>query len=775
MSWKEKLEGRLPSALEREIDIFETQIELRKKGKIEEKLFAETRLRRGVYGQRYDNGQRHDGEKTQEVKYPAGETKGPSTLWDAPGMMRIKIPMGRLSAEQLEAIAELAEEYSDRILHITTRQDVQLHFVHIEDTPDLMRRLAAVGVTTREACGNTVRNVTTCPFAGVCRDEPFDVSPYAHAVTYFLLGHDDTQDFGRKFKVAFSGCKPNPCGLVTFHDIGCIAVMGTLGGSPNPPATGAPGASPGGAHAPATQNARRGFAFYVGGGLGAVPQAAQLLDPFVTEEELLPLCQAIARIFARHGEKANRQKARMKFLIKKLGFEEFKRLVLEERTKLRPDPRWTAFLADLHRTDEKPLRPPAPLPPEPHPEGFARWARHNVLPQKQPGYAIATITLPLGDLTSDQARLLAAIARKYTGDALRTTAEQNLLLRWVSEGDLPALYQELVAADLAEGGASTITDITACPGTDTCKLGISSSRALAAELRRELAASGAGDNDRMQGLHIKASGCFNSCGQHHVADLGFLGVSRNVNGRRVPHFQLVIGGKWTDNASTYGLAIGAIPSKRVPAFARRITEMYAKDRQNGESFAEFVNRIGKKTIRTMVEETQVIPSHEQDPSYYSDWGDPREYTIDDMGVGECAGEIVPYVQVGLASSEREIFEAQVMLDEGNIEGAGRAAYNAMLEAARALTREKNANLGSEPEEIVREFRTHFYDTQLFFDPYAGGKFAQYFFRAHDEKGRATSKESAHQLIEEAQLFVDAAHQCYSRHGSALGAPTAVTA
>jgi sulfite reductase (ferredoxin) len=746
-----KLEGRLPPALEREIDIFETQIELRKKGKIEERLFAETRLRRGVYGQRYDNGQRHDGEQTRQLAYPAGETKGPSTLWDAPGMMRIKIPFGRLTATQLEAIAELAEEYSDRILHVTTRQDVQLHFVHIEDTPDLMRRLAAAGVTTREACGNTVRNVTACPIAGVCGEESFDVTPYANAVTYFLLGHDDTQDFGRKFKVAFSGCKDNPCGLVTFHDIGCIAkVQGENGGS------------------------QRGFELYVGGGLGAVPQAAQLFDPFVSEQELLPLCQAIARVFGRLGEKANRQKARMKFLIKKLGLEEFKRLVVEERAKLRPDPRWTAFLADLHKGDEQPLRPAAPLPPAPHPEGFTRWARHNVQPQKQPGYAIASITLPLGDFTSDQARELAAIARKYTGDALRTTAEQNILLRWISEADLPALFSDLVAAGLAEPGASTITDVTACPGTDTCKLGISSSRALAAQLRRELDASGAGENERMQGLHIKASGCFNSCGQHHVADIGFLGVSRNVNGRRVPHFQLVIGGKWTHNAGSYGLAIGAIPSRRVPAFARKITEMYARDRQEGELFADYITRIGKKTVRAMVEETQIIPSHEQDPSFYTDWGDPREYTIDDMGVGECAGEVVPYVQVGLASSEREIFEAQVMLDEGNVEGAGKAAYRAMLEAARALTREKNANLGTEPEEIVTEFRTHLVDTQLFWDPYAGGKFAQYFFRAHDDKGKTTSAEAAHQLIEEAQLFVDAAHQCYTQHGAALSAAVRVT-
>ena len=223
-TWKQKLAGQVREDWAREIDIFETQIELRKKGKVEEKLFAETRLRRGTYGQRYDNGQRNDGEKTQTLAYPSGElTKGPVTMWDAPGMQRIKIPFGKLTADQLDALSDLAEEYSDQILHVTTRQDIQLHFIHIEDTPDIMRRLAAVGITTREACGNSVRNVTACPYAGVCSTESFDVIPYANAITFFLLGHPDTQDFGRKFKIAFSGCKDEPCGLTNFHDAGAIA------------------------------------------------------------------------------------------------------------------------------------------------------------------------------------------------------------------------------------------------------------------------------------------------------------------------------------------------------------------------------------------------------------------------------------------------------------------------------------------------------------------------------------------------------------------------
>src|SRR6185436_9655253 len=360
-----------------------------------------------------------------------------------------------------------------------------------------------------------------------------------------------------------------------------------------------------------------------------------------------------------------------------------------------------------------PLRPAGKLPAGPHPDGFEAWRENNVLAQRQAGYVMALITLPLGDLTSEQARALADLARKYTGDTMRTTADQNMLLRWVSEADLPDVYAGLKAIDLAASGAGTISDICACPGTDTCKLGISSSRSLAAELGKQLRASGIDKDPNAKHLHIKASGCFNSCAQHHVADIGFLGVSRNVGGRRVPHFQLVVGGQWIRNGGAYGLAIGAVPSKRVPEVVKRLTARYAAERLPDEGFSAFVTRIGKKTIRAMVEELQVLPSYEQDPSYYSDWGDPREYTIDDMGVGECAGEVVPFVEMGLANSEREIFEAQVLLDDGNIKDAATRAYSAMIEAARSLARERSPNLGSAPDEVVGEFRRHFYDTQLF--------------------------------------------------------------
>jgi sulfite reductase (ferredoxin) len=739
-TWRDELIDRMPPDWAREIDIFETQLQLKKQGKIEDKVFAETRLRRGTYGQRYDNGQRHDGVTARALAYPSATLlKGPETLWDAPGMQRIKIPFGGLTPEQMEVLADLAEEYADGICHVTTRQDFQLHFVHIDDTPDIMRRLAAVGITTREACGNSVRNVTACPLAGVCRDETFDVTPYARTIMRFLLGHPDTQDFGRKFKVALSGCRQHACGLVHMHDLGLLAVTRRENGA-----------------------VRRGFAMYVGGGLGAVPYQAKLFEPFVPEEELLPLAQAIARVFARLGEKRNRARARIKFLVKNLGIDEFKRLVLEERATLPADPRWTAYVETLPAYAETPLKPGTALNGAARPEGFDAWRATNVYEQRQPGYCVVTVALPLGDLTSRQLRRLADIARRYVGDAVRTTVEQNIALRWVREVDLPALYADLTAIGLGAPGAQTIVDVTACPGTDTCKLGIASSRGLASELRRRLTAKTVELDAAVRGLHIKLSGCFNSCGQHHIADLGFYGVSRNIGGYQVPHFQVVLGGKWEDNASAYGLAIGAIPSKNIPAVVDRLTERFVRERQGAERFQEFCQRIGKKALKEMLDEFTKVPAHGDDPSYYSDWGDPREFTTGDMGTGECAGEVVSLVEFGLADAERELFEAHLLLEAGEHPQAEARAYHAMLLVAKALVRTQFLDVGDDPDRIVQEFKTRFVDAELFDKEFASGKFAHYLLRHHGAAGRTATAESAHQLIEEASLFVEAGHACQMR-------------
>ena len=478
-----------------------------------------------------------------------------------------------------------------------------------------MRRLAAARITTREACGNRVRNVTACPYAGVCPDEVFDVTPYSRAMSRFLLGHPDCQNFGRKFKPAFSGCSQHACGLANMHDLGLIGVTRIENGKE-----------------------KRGFETYVGGGLGAVPYQAKLFDPFLPPEELLPLAQSIARVFARLGEKKNRSRARIKFLIHDLGIEKFKELVLEERKILPPDPRWTEYLATAEEFKEEPLRPPGEAPGWVR-RRFSDGSRPIRVPKSKRATSV-TVALPLGDITANQLRALADIARRFTKETIRTTVEQNIVLRWVSQARFGGNAQGSGRRGLGRPGAGTIVDIATCPGTDTCKLGISSSRGLAAELRNRLAEKSFELDESVQNLHIKISGCFNSCGQHHVADLGFYGVSRKMAGYAVPHFQVVLGGEWEHNGGYYGLPVMAVPSKNIPEVVARLTDRYAANRKHGERFKEFIKRMGKVEIKRMLEDLARLPADPSDRSYFSDWGDPREYSLRDMGIGECAGEVV---------------------------------------------------------------------------------------------------------------------------------------
>ena len=759
-TWKQILGSGIPAHMGQEIDQYENQMELRKQGKLEEKVFAELRLRRGAYGQRYDNGHRSDGVQTQEIPFPRrGLTKGPDTEFDAPGMQRIKIPFGKLTVEQLEVLADCAEEYSNSILHITTRQDIQLHFVHIEDTPDMHRRLASVGITTREACGNSVRNVTGCPLAGICRTELFDISPYAQSEFLFLLGHPDVQDFGRKFKIAYSGCAHEGCGRAMMHDLGFIAATRAVEGKEE-----------------------RGFRVVVGGGLGPVPHVAKELYDFMPESRMLPVSQAISRVYARLGEKRNRNKARIKFLVAQLGIEEFRRLVDAELETMEPDPRWQEWLDEGERTAQEWKPAPATSDGARPAPGFEEWAGTNVYEQRQPGFVAASINLPLGDLTSRQARRLADIMRKYTNGALRTTVDQNLLLRWVHQTDLVSLYNDLHVAKLVLSGAGTITDVTACPGTDTCKLGIASSRGLGAELRARMEARSLQFDPTLKHVNIKVSGCPNSCGQHHIADIGFYGSSRNVGSYKVPHFQLLLGGALEDNSGNYGLAIGAVPSKRTPEAVDRLLDLYSAEREPDEPFRSWVVRVGKKAIKEKLQDLLAVPAHEDDPTFYVDWHDAREYSIGDIGVGECAGEVVSLTQFSLASAESKAFDASLIVDEAQataneIQEASRLAYEAMVLAAHGLLKTLNPDAKGDPESVFTAFNREFIDTRVFFERFIGNSEWPYFQAAHEARGAARDRDEARRRVEEAQLFIEASYACYTRllQGQAGGSPAVATA
>ncbi len=692
----------IPTDVAREIEIYEIQLDRFQAGQVEEATFTEFRLRRGVYGQRDDRSQ----------------------------MIRVKIPFGGLTAAQLEMLADVAEEFSDNIIHITTRQDVQYHYVDINTTSELMRRLASVDITTKEACGNVVRNVTACPLSGVCNDETFDVTPYSKALSAFLLGHPDAENFGRKFKIAFSGCEEHACGLANMHDIGAVAAVKEVDGE-----------------------VKRGFKLYVGGGLGAVPHQAKVFDDFLPAEELLPISQSICRVFTRLGERRNRNKARLKFVIAKHGIEEFRKLVLEDRETLRHDPEWTAYLDNLDAYDESPLKPPTQLNGTTKPEGFEEWHQSNVQLQSQPGYAFVTITLPLGDITADQTRALADISRKYVKDTIRATVEQNIVLRWVTMTDLPALYRELKEIGLGDPGAESMVDITACPGTDSCKLGVSSSRGLAAHLRSHFIEAGV--QNEIKDFRIKISGCPNSCGQHHIANIGFFGSSKRVGGHIAPVYLVLLGGHMIENASSYGLATGKIHANYIPAFIEELTGKYVEEKQDDETFTDYVGRLGKVEIKSILSQYDQIPPYEEAPEFYIDTGDTKDYQLK-TGVGECAGEVIALVSMKLEEADRLIYESGLNLEKGKYQDSAELAFDAMIRATDGLLTTVGLQYIDDAT-TVNEFRTHFFDPGNFF---AG--FGAHLFKATEEDSSTFDHELAHRRVEEATLFVEESHNVYNR-------------
>jgi len=697
--------AHLPPEIREEIDVYETELRRVQEGQMSEKVFLEFRLRHGVYGQRQQGVQ----------------------------MQRIKLPLGVLNTEQMMALADLSEEYGAGVCHITTRQDIQYHFVDINDTPNLMRRLASVGVTTKEACGNTVRNVTCCPQAGVCNDELFDVTPHARAMAYFLLRHPDAQNFGRKFKVAFSGCDDNACGLGLMHDIGAVAQVREKDGKQE-----------------------RGFKVYAGGGLGPVPYQAKLYSEFVPADEMLPLAQSIARVFGRLGEKKNRAKARMKFLVAQLGIEEFRKLVQEEREKLLEDERWTGEYEKAKQLlKDEPLKPADELDLGPGPDpALLKWLQTNVRPQSQQGYSMVEVFLPLGDISADQMRALAHVCRKYVKDTIRTTVSQNLLLRWVSNADLPALYQDLKQLNLAEAGAGRFMDVTACPGTDSCKLGIASSRGLASWLHQKFN-NGMKELGQRGDLKIKISGCFNSCGQHHIADIGFFGSVQRKGSHTAPVFQVVLGGNTRGNASSYGLAVGKIPTKNAPQAVEKLSRFYSQEKQGDESFSQVVDRLGKARLRQELQEFSHLPTYEENPDYYSDVRQPWEY-VKNVGVGECAGAVVDQAEFMLEDADRMNFEATLALEQNQYQKAAELALQAANKAADGILSTRGLLL-SDKYDTAAEFRKHFYEPGQFLKPVA-----DYFLRAVEEGVEGIAPDVARRRVEETTLFIEEAQSVYSR-------------
>ena len=598
--------ARLSFASEADIDEFADVLGQFERGEITPEQWRVFRLVRGTYGQRQvDDAQ----------------------------MIRVKIPQGVLSAPQLDALADVAEQYSRGFGHITTRQNVQFHFVKLHDAEPAMRRLAEAGLTTREACGNSVRNITACQFAGVAADEAFDVTPYAEALTRFLLRHRLSSSLPRKFKIGFEGCSRDHIKL-TINDIGWLARV---------------------------QDGKRGFRVYVGGGTATMTTAAAVLFEFLPVEDTLNVAEAVIRVFHERGDYQHKQRNRMKFMIKAMGWEAFKAAVDAALAQVRADGGpLLRFEVDPAAEEPAPSgpRPAAPsieqvealvqaaalrgpgILPEPRPSSapgggdYTSWLATNVRAQKQNDFAAAVVTVPLGDLSGAQYRVLGALASAYADGTVRVTAVQDLVFRWVRRHDLPELYRRLKAAGLGLPDADSIADVTSCPGAESCKLAVTQSRGLGQALQQHLRETPA-LIDLARELDIKISGCPNGCGQNHIATIGFQGSLRKVDGKAVPQYFIQVGGGIDADRTTFGRLAAKVPARRAATALERLVRLYASEKQNGESPVSFFRRLEVPRVKALLADLEAMTSDTTTDTDYIDLAETTPFRPETME-GECA-------------------------------------------------------------------------------------------------------------------------------------------
>ena len=595
---------RLSFANEAEIDEFVDTLRRFEDGALTPDAWRRFRLVRGTYGQR----------QPEDVH-----------------MVRVKIPQGLLTSTELRALADISTRYSRGFGHVTTRQNVQFHFVPLHDVEPIMRELAAVGLTTREACGNSVRNITACPYAGVASGELFDVTPYAEAMTRHLLRHRLSSSLPRKFKIAFEGCAEDHA-KTAINDLGWRARI---------------------------VDGRRGFRVTVAGGTSILPLSGYLLYEFLPAAEILEVAEAVVRVFHRFGDYEHRQRNRLKFLIRTLGWEGWRARYEEALAEVRDEggaglpfdpeapplelpPDWQRStplsVTDAACAAVSILQGPGLLPGsvrlQVFPEPFLRWNASNVRPQKQVGYRLVTVRLPLGDVSAGQMRVIADLADAYADGAVRMTPTQNLVLRWVPERDVVAVYDRLAAAGLAAPDAETLADVVSCPGAETCRLAVTQSRGLGRMLSEHLSAR-PDLVDLAPGADIKISGCPNGCGQHHIAAIGFQGSVRKVGGRALPQYFVLIGGGEHHDGAAFGRVVAKIPVRRLPDVVERLLTLYRAERAGEESLAAFFRRLPTAKAQNALRDLEATSADQVTPEDFVDLEEEKEFEPEVLD-GECS-------------------------------------------------------------------------------------------------------------------------------------------
>ena len=572
---------------------FEEMLDGYQAGRVEEDVFRVFRLNNGIYGQRQ------------------GGTNQ---------MVRVKVPYGAMTADQLDLLADVVDDHSRGWGHITTRQNIQFHFVELTEIPEVMRRMAEVGLTTREACGDTVRNVQGCHLAGACPHENLDITPWAEAAYQHFVRNPLGQRLPRKFKINFSGCDTD-CGQAMFNDAGVIATTRTLEDG----------------------TVEAGFRVFIAGGLGTTPFPAMAIEDFTPKEELLPTLEAILRIFEQTGNRDNKLRARLKWVVENLGFEEVQRRILNTRKFLLASSSYPGGLpTEVRVAGDAPAGIGNGAAVTQVGQGipvsiggaspYDRWFQANVVRGIASGQVSAYAWAQLGDITADQFRGIAAIQREFEAD-IRLTNRQNLIIRGLDESELPRLYELLAEIGMAEEGAELVRDVVACPGADTCNLAVTQSRGLAKAIGDALDAEGLGT---IGGLRINISGCTNSCGQHHASDIGFFGAERRANGRSAPGYQMLLGGYVGQERMHFGDKALRLPAKAAANAAVRVVRQFNDERTAGESFRGWLERSGgAAAIGATLKDLDEFPEYDEDPDFYVDFDETGPYSAE-IGESECA-------------------------------------------------------------------------------------------------------------------------------------------
>lgn len=646
-SFRTELENPI---VEKDIIDLEKKIREFREGKIHDEKFRSLRLARGIYGQRQPGVQ----------------------------MIRIKLPFGKVTFKQVLRISDVSDKYASRNLHLTTRQDIQIHYVSLDRTPELWEELEQDDVTIREACGNTVRNVTSSPDSGINPNEPFDVSPYAHAFFSYFLRNPICQEMGRKIKFSFSSDESDSA-FSYIHDLGFIPKINDKG--------------------------ERGFKVMLGGGLGAQPFLANIVHEFLHEDQIIPYAEAMLRVFDRYGERTNRNKARLKYLVQKLGLEEVLRLIEEERV---------ANKVKSFKIDRDTV--PQPQAPEliEYPVlddvvnslDYQLWRATNVVAQKQDGFFAIYIKVTKGDIPTEEARKLIAAISPYVADEIRITQNQGMMLKFAREEGLPGLFVALKELGFAKPGFDSVADVTTCPGTDTCNLGISNSMSLSVALE-DVIYEEYPELVHNKDINIKISGCMNSCGQHGLAQIGFHGSSVKANGKVVPAVQVMLGGGTVgDGEGRVAERVIKAPSKRATDVLRLLLDDYAANTQDTENFNQYYDRQTKDYFYQLLKPLADLTNLKDEE--FVDWGHEETF-VTAIGVGECAGVVIDLVATLLLESEEKLSWARASYEAGAWADAIYHTYAVYVSAAKALLLDKGVNSSTQIG-IIREFDNHYVQT-----------------------------------------------------------------